>query len=161
MNVIARLEHELAYYDSPVHRFNHYTTRIPIANVVGFNIEGYSERKVGEITLIKKYIVLITFQFILRTIYIYIYIYIYYIYYIYIYIQRKWVGNDLTWEYIRIFFINLQECSMYDNWYINLSIFIQNKFIQLEEKSHLAIINLFQVVTLYEKPTSSDSHGEE
>ena len=27
MNVIARLEYELAYYDSVVHRFNHYTTR--------------------------------------------------------------------------------------------------------------------------------------
>ena len=29
MNVIARLEFELAYYDSAVHRFNHYTTRTP------------------------------------------------------------------------------------------------------------------------------------
>ena len=29
MNVIARLEYELAYYDSAVHRFNHYTTRTP------------------------------------------------------------------------------------------------------------------------------------
>ena len=28
MNVIARLEFELVYYDSAVHRFNHYTTRI-------------------------------------------------------------------------------------------------------------------------------------
>ena len=27
MNVIARLTYELAYYDSAVHRFNHYTTR--------------------------------------------------------------------------------------------------------------------------------------
>ena len=27
MNVIARLEYELVYYDSAVHRFNHYTTR--------------------------------------------------------------------------------------------------------------------------------------
>ena len=27
VNVIARLEYELAYYDSAVHRFNHYTTR--------------------------------------------------------------------------------------------------------------------------------------
>ena len=25
-NIIARLEYELAYYDSAVHRFNHYTT---------------------------------------------------------------------------------------------------------------------------------------
>ena len=29
MNVIARLEYELAYYDSAAHRFNHYTTRTP------------------------------------------------------------------------------------------------------------------------------------
>ena len=29
MNVIARLEYELAYYDSAIHRFNHYTTRTP------------------------------------------------------------------------------------------------------------------------------------
>ena len=35
MNVIARLDFELAYYDSPVHRFNHYTTRTPIRNTWG------------------------------------------------------------------------------------------------------------------------------
>ena len=29
VNVIARLEYELAYYDSAVHRFNYYTTRTP------------------------------------------------------------------------------------------------------------------------------------
>ena len=29
VNVIARLEYELAYYDSAVRRFNHYTTRTP------------------------------------------------------------------------------------------------------------------------------------
>ena len=29
VNVIARLEYELAYYDSAVHRFNHYTTWTP------------------------------------------------------------------------------------------------------------------------------------
>ena len=29
VNVIARLEYELAYYDSAVYRFNHYTTRTP------------------------------------------------------------------------------------------------------------------------------------
>ena len=29
MNVIAQLEYELVYYDSAVHRFNHYTTRTP------------------------------------------------------------------------------------------------------------------------------------
>ena len=33
VNVIARLEYELAYYDSAVHRFNHYTTRTPSNNV--------------------------------------------------------------------------------------------------------------------------------
>ena len=32
MNVIARLEYELAYYDSAIHRFNHYTTRTPPNN---------------------------------------------------------------------------------------------------------------------------------
>ena len=30
VNVIARLEYELAYYDSTVHHFNHYTTRTPL-----------------------------------------------------------------------------------------------------------------------------------
>ena len=34
MNVIARLEYELAYYDSAVHRFNHYTTRTPLSSKV-------------------------------------------------------------------------------------------------------------------------------
>ncbi len=29
VNIIARLEYELAYYDSAVHRFNHYTTKTP------------------------------------------------------------------------------------------------------------------------------------
>ena len=29
VNVIVRLEYELAYYDFAVHRFNHYTTRTP------------------------------------------------------------------------------------------------------------------------------------
>ena len=29
MNVIARLEYELAHYDSAVHRFNHYSTKTP------------------------------------------------------------------------------------------------------------------------------------
>ena len=35
MNVIARLEYELAYYDSAVHRFNHYTTRTPVFIALG------------------------------------------------------------------------------------------------------------------------------
>ena len=34
-NVIARLEFELAYYDSVVHRFNHYTSRTPPPYVEG------------------------------------------------------------------------------------------------------------------------------
>ena len=29
VNIITRLEYELAYYNSAVHRFNHYTTRTP------------------------------------------------------------------------------------------------------------------------------------
>ena len=33
VNVIARLVYELAYYDSAVHRFNHYTTRTPQVEV--------------------------------------------------------------------------------------------------------------------------------
>ena len=35
MNVIVRLEYELAYYDSAVHRFNHYTRRTPQGDQVG------------------------------------------------------------------------------------------------------------------------------
>ena len=35
VNLIARLEYELAYYDSAVHRFNHYTTRTPQPEDVG------------------------------------------------------------------------------------------------------------------------------
>ena len=34
MNVIARLEYELAYYDSAVHHFNHYTTGTPVYSLV-------------------------------------------------------------------------------------------------------------------------------
>ena len=33
MNVIARLEYELTYYDSAVHHFNLYTTRTPLKKV--------------------------------------------------------------------------------------------------------------------------------
>ena len=32
---MSRLDFELAYYDSVVHRFNHYTTRTPIRNTWG------------------------------------------------------------------------------------------------------------------------------
>ena len=38
VNVIARLELELAYYDSEVHRFNHYTTRTPTPDFLNGNI---------------------------------------------------------------------------------------------------------------------------
>ena len=34
VNVIARLEYELAYYDSAVHRFNHYTTKTPLCIIM-------------------------------------------------------------------------------------------------------------------------------
>ena len=35
MNVIAQQEFELAYYDSPAQRFNHYTTKTyPISNLL-------------------------------------------------------------------------------------------------------------------------------
>ena len=37
VNVIARLEYELAFYDSAVHCFNHYTTRTP-PKWVGFEV---------------------------------------------------------------------------------------------------------------------------
>ena len=36
VNVIARLEYELAYYDSVVHRFNYYTTRTPPDRYEGY-----------------------------------------------------------------------------------------------------------------------------
>ncbi len=38
VNVIARLDFELAYYDSEVHRFNHYTTRTPPRQIFLFII---------------------------------------------------------------------------------------------------------------------------
>ena len=38
VNVIARLEYELAYYDSAVHRFNHYTTKTLPGNF-GFHLD--------------------------------------------------------------------------------------------------------------------------
>ena len=41
MNVIARLKYELAYYDSAVHRFNHYTTRTPPLIFVCTELNGY------------------------------------------------------------------------------------------------------------------------
>ena len=39
MNVITRLEYELAYYDSAVHRLNNYTTRTP---PFGFELKKFS-----------------------------------------------------------------------------------------------------------------------
>ena len=41
MNVIARLEYELEYYNSAVHRFNHYTTRTPF-RLCCVNLKVYS-----------------------------------------------------------------------------------------------------------------------
>ena len=46
MNVIARLEYELAYYDSAVHRFNHYTTKTYLSfrsalSTLGTNFEPF------------------------------------------------------------------------------------------------------------------------
>ena len=45
MNVIARLEYELAYYDSAVHRFNHYTTRTPHSGQVSHEEFDQQEQK--------------------------------------------------------------------------------------------------------------------
>ena len=42
VNVIARLEFELAYYDSAVHRFNHYTTRSPPLSGIALQIRNPS-----------------------------------------------------------------------------------------------------------------------
>ena len=36
VNLIARLEFELAYYDSAVQRFNHYTTKTPPRSIVEY-----------------------------------------------------------------------------------------------------------------------------
>ena len=43
MNEIARLEYKLAYYNSAVHRFNHYTTRTPppFLGLFHFNLDLY------------------------------------------------------------------------------------------------------------------------
>ena len=42
VNVIARLEFELAYYDSAVHCFNHYTTKTPLYNFPAEHINHYT-----------------------------------------------------------------------------------------------------------------------
>ena len=47
MNVIVQLEFELAYYDSAVHCFNHYTTRTPPPPKKG-KIEEKGEDNVAE-----------------------------------------------------------------------------------------------------------------
>ena len=46
VNVIARLEYELAYYDSAVHRFNHYTTRTPPSICIAQPLMLHAERRV-------------------------------------------------------------------------------------------------------------------
>ena len=48
VNVIARVEYELAYYDSAVHRFNHYTTRTPRIVYKYLYITIYIKREEGE-----------------------------------------------------------------------------------------------------------------
>ena len=41
-NVLARLVYELAYYDSAVHRFNHYTTRTPPLLILSLPAKTYN-----------------------------------------------------------------------------------------------------------------------
>ena len=41
VNVIARLDFQLTYYDSEVHRFNHYTTRTPPVQIELFKNYSY------------------------------------------------------------------------------------------------------------------------
>ena len=48
VNVIARLEYELAYYDSAVQRFNHYTTRTPPRLDVRLSVYAYMSAFVRE-----------------------------------------------------------------------------------------------------------------
>ncbi len=51
MNIIARLEFELAYYDSAVQRVNHYTTRTPLwKSEEGSRLYDHSIVKIGEDT---------------------------------------------------------------------------------------------------------------
>ena len=52
VNVIARLEYELAYYDSAVYRFNHYTKRTPPSATSGVMHKYFSHKiDVGLFTL--------------------------------------------------------------------------------------------------------------
>ena len=44
VNVIARLESELAYYDSAVHRYNHYTTWTPRLIAQSLNVKQLTHR---------------------------------------------------------------------------------------------------------------------
>ena len=57
MNIIARLEFELTYNDFAVHRFNHYTTRIPtrrfsskIIHRIGFNM--FKNKTISSFTIL-------------------------------------------------------------------------------------------------------------
>ena len=56
VNVIAWLEYELAYHDSAVHRFNHYTTRTPHSNVRKCY---YQKSSNGELYLAKNEVVVV------------------------------------------------------------------------------------------------------
>ncbi len=47
VNVIARLEYELAYYDPAVHRFNHYTMRTPRRGVLENKTNATSHPNIG------------------------------------------------------------------------------------------------------------------
>ena len=47
MNIIAWLEYELAYYDSAVHRFNHYTTRTPPDLLLGSPHTWWAQKCLG------------------------------------------------------------------------------------------------------------------
>ena len=72
VNVIARLEYELAYYDSAVHRFNHYTTRTPPREYIGFGLVGFY----GILNFVGFLMLNLLYKHI--SIYIYIYIYIWF-----------------------------------------------------------------------------------
>ena len=48
VNVIARLEFELAYYDSAVHRFNHYTMRTPLEILEKLGLSILQERRMRD-----------------------------------------------------------------------------------------------------------------
>ena len=55
VNVTVRLECELAYYDSVVHRFNRYTTRTPTKPFLfSFRVAYYLKERIGKLKKKKK-----------------------------------------------------------------------------------------------------------